>query len=218
MLLQGLFGNQSFAQILLGIAYRLPALLIGLSFHEAAHAYAAYKAGDPTARNMGRLSLDPLRHLDPIGTLMLLFVGFGWAKPVPINPRYFKNPRKDEFVVSIAGIVTNLALAFVSTGIYFLLVINGWTDNLGMVEGFLFSLISINTVLAVFNLIPIPPLDGHHLVTALFPRTERFYYSISRYYVFILIGVIFMLQRSGAFSAVIYAIMNLFFSFFNLFI
>jgi len=218
MLLQGLFGNQSFAQILLGIAYRLPALLIGLSFHEAAHAYAAYKAGDPTARNMGRLSLDPLRHLDPIGTLMLLFVGFGWAKPVPINPRYFKNPRKDEFVVSIAGIVTNLALAFVSTGIYFLLVINGWTDSLGMVEGFLFSLISINTVLAVFNLIPIPPLDGHHLVTALFPRTERFYYSISRYYVFILIGVIFMLQRSGAFSAVIYAIMNLFFSFFNLFI
>lgn len=218
MLLQGLFGNQSFSNILISIAYRLPALLIGLSFHEAAHAYAAYRAGDPTARNLGRMSLDPFRHLDLVGTLMLLFVGFGWAKPVPINPRNFKNPRKDEFMVSIAGIATNLALAFIFTGIYVLLLTNGWTDANGIVDGFIISIIGINTVLAVFNLIPVPPLDGHHLITAAFPRTERFFYSISRYNIFILIGVILVLSNTGILSFMINFVMNGFFRFFSLFI
>ncbi len=218
MLLQAISSGASFSEILVTLAYLIPALAVGFSFHEAAHAYAAFRAGDPTARNMGRMSLDPLRHLDPIGTLMLLFIGFGWAKPVPINSRNFRNPRKDEFVVSIAGIATNLALAFLSTGLYVLLVVNGWYDRLGVILGFLTYLIQINVVLAVFNLIPLPPLDGHHLITAMFPRTQRFYYSIARYGMLVLIGVIFLLNRTGILSGVMSGIINLFYGFFKLFI
>ncbi len=218
MLLQALSGGSSLTDILITLAYLVPALLIGFSFHEAAHAYAAFRAGDPTARNLGRMSLDPLRHLDPIGTLMLLLVGFGWAKPVPVNPRNFRSPRKDEFVVSIAGILTNLALAFVGMGLYVLLWTNGWYDRLGVILNFLIYLAQINVVLAVFNLIPLPPLDGHHLVTAMFPRTVGFYYSIARYGMIILIGVIYLLNQTGILSTVVSGIMNLFFKFFTLFL
>ncbi len=217
MLLQAISSGSTWTEILIMMAYLVPALLIGFSFHEAAHAYAAFRAGDPTARNLGRMSLDPLRHLDPMGTLMLLLVGFGWAKPVPINPRNFRTPRRDEFVVSIAGILTNFVLAFFAMGLYVLLSTKGWYDRLGVILNFLIYLVQINVVLAVFNLIPLPPLDGHHLVTAVFPRTERFYYSIARYGFWILIGVLFILNQFNILETVVWSIINKFYAFYKLF-
>ena len=96
------------------LLYRIPAILVALSFHEWAHAYAAYKLGDPTARNMGRMTINPFAHIDPLGFLTLLLFRFGWAKPVPISTRYFKNARRDELIVSLAGVAANLILAFLS--------------------------------------------------------------------------------------------------------
>ena len=96
----------------------LPAILIGLTVHEWAHAYAAYRLGDPTARNLGRMTLNPLAHVDLFGFLMLLLVGFGWAKPVPVNPRNFKNYRRDDIIVSLAGIFTNVVIAFLFSFVY----------------------------------------------------------------------------------------------------
>lgn len=106
---------------LLSLLYSLPAILIALSFHEYAHALTAYKAGDPTAKNAGRLSLDPLKHLDLIGTICLILFRFGWAKPVPINPRNFKHPKRDEVLVSVAGACTNLLISFVACALLYLM-------------------------------------------------------------------------------------------------
>ena len=101
--------------------YRVPAVIIAISFHECAHAYAAYRCGDPTARNLGRMTLNPVAHFDPVGLVMLLIARFGWAKPVPINTRNFKNPRRDEIIVALAGVATNLLIAFLTYGIMFVL-------------------------------------------------------------------------------------------------
>ena len=106
--------------------YRIPAVLIALVLHEWAHGYAAWRLGDPTAKMMGRLSLNPLRHLDPLGTVMMFLLGFGWAKPVPINPRYFKRPRRDDLIVSLAGIAMNLLLFLVFTLLMVLLHLLLW--------------------------------------------------------------------------------------------
>ncbi len=210
-----LFSGASLQSILLTMAYRLPALLIGLSFHEAAHAYMAYRCGDPTARNLGRMSLDPLRHLDPIGTLTLLLFGFGWARPVPINPRNFKNPRRDEILVSLAGIVTNLVLAFIFTGIYYLLLaLNAHEIFLTIV----FMIVAINIVLAVFNLIPIPPLDGYHVLKNSISGGYRFFATIERYSIFFLIGVIMLISRTGILSFMVNVIFRSFASFFEIFV
>lgn len=161
------------------------ALLPALSVHEWAHGYAAYKLGDSTARADGRLSLNPLDHLDPLGTLMLLLVGFGWAKPVPVNTRYFNNPKRDMALTALAGPVSNLfaslvaallynlsVFAFIETGVYF----ETWAYIIRYI--FLFFA-QINASLAVFNLIPIPPLDGSKILFAFLPN--RIYYQIMRY-------------------------------------
>ena len=117
------FGSTDLSTILLEILYRIPGILVAISFHECAHAYAAYKCGDPTARNLGRMTLNPFAHFDPIGLVMMLLVRFGWAKPVPINTRNFKHPRKDELIVSLAGVATNLIIAFVTLGVVYVLQI-----------------------------------------------------------------------------------------------
>ena len=238
------------------LLYRIPAILIALTLHELAHGYAALRCGDPTAQMMGRLSFNPLRHLDPIGTLFMLLFGFGWARPVPINPRNFKNYRRDDLLVSLAGIVMNFCLFFFATAVMVLvnqllwkpelwtlgslttpksfLSMNGegfWTllsggntlvvENaeqyltsvqdgmaylspltpaglrsmnlvyasdgayyfamdslsaymrtpwLAYVQRFLMFFTQINLSLAVFNLLPIPPLDGYHVVNDIFLR------------------------------------------------
>ncbi|MDL2318956.1 site-2 protease family protein [Eubacteriales bacterium OttesenSCG-928-A19] len=191
--------------------YRIPAVLIALVFHEWAHGYVAYRLGDPTAKQMGRLSLNPLKHLDPVGTLMMFFLGFGWAKPVPINPTYFKNPHRDDLLVSIAGIVMNLLLFLLFTILTVVLnqflwhpqvfEANSLHDLLGFKDGVINYILAgygnefssffarpgflwavrltsqiamVNMYIAIFNLIPIPPLDGSHLVNDLFFKGKLF--------------------------------------------
>lgn len=183
-------------------------VLISLILHECAHGWMAFRCGDPTAKFMGRLSLNPLRHLDPIGTLCMVAIGFGWAKPVPVNPRNFRNFRRDDFLVSIAGIVTNLTLFIISCLLAVTLNMFIWnadaslfiaeegaeqfvnvfdqenwiamsisysvsmspftllTDHLWLlyIQRFLLLMAQINLSLAVFNLLPVPPLDGFHLL------------------------------------------------------
>jgi Zn-dependent protease len=203
-----------FGQIdFLAILYRVPALLIGLSFHEAAHAYMAYRCGDPTARNLGRMTLDPLRHLDLMGTLCLLLVGFGWAKPVPINPRNFKNIRRDEILVSLAGIVTNLILAFVFTGVLFF--VSRVTTNT-IVINLLYYTIFINIALAVFNIIPIPPLDGYHVLRNSVNGGYQFFSMVERYGRFILIALLLFGVAGRIIGLVGNTIFGLFISFFEL--
>ena len=159
------------------LLYRVPAMLIALVLHEWAHGFVAYKLGDPTAKQMGRLSLNPLRHLDPLGTALLFLVGFGWAKPVPIDPRYFKNKHRDDLLVSIAGITMNLIIFIVFYTLYyvalraavscgFLVRWQGafyYAENKSWLFDYLTGVMQYTAVislsLAVFNLLPVPPLD-----------------------------------------------------------
>ena len=168
--------------------YWLPAIVISLSFHECAHAYAAYKLGDPTARNLGRMTINPLRHIEPFGLIMLFLVHFGWAKPVPVNPRNFKNQRRDEIVVSLAGIAVNFVLAFVFYGLWYILFTVCGIRNLPLMRIITYFFI-INLNLMIFNLIPIFPLDGYHVFKNLCMRTLgfRFFNFMERYGTLILI-------------------------------
>ena len=142
----------------------VPVLLFALCFHEFAHAWVANKLGDPTAKHSGRLTLNPLAHLDLMGSLMILFVGFGWAKPVPVDVRYLQNPRTDMMKVAFAGPAANLLLAF----------IGGTIIRAHLVGGSLILMLvlftQINIMLAVFNMIPIPPLDGSQIFSGLMVR------------------------------------------------
>ena len=142
----------------------VPVLIFALCFHEFAHAWVAYKLGDPTAKQSGRLTLNPLAHLDPMGSLMILFVGFGWAKPVPVDARYLKNPRTDMMKVAFAGPAANLLLAFVGGTIIRAHIVGGSLILM------LYLFTQINIMLAIFNMIPIPPLDGSQIFSGLMVR------------------------------------------------
>jgi len=174
-----------------------PPILIALTFHEFAHAYAAYRHGDDTAKQLGRLSLNPLRHLDPLGTIMIFLVHFGWAKPVPVNPYRLKNPRKDMLWISAAGPLANMVLALASGLLLrFLFTINGTPDyHTGTAMGlFIFMVVmslQINLALAIFNILPIAPLDGSKILAGLLPiGFGKFIAVLERYGPFILIGLI----------------------------
>ena len=140
----------------------LPILIFSLCFHEFSHGYIAYKLGDHTAARNGRLTLNPLAHLDPIGSLMILFVGFGWAKPVPVNPVNFSNPRVDMMKVAFAGPASNLLLAFTGGLMMRLVNIIGLLESEMFIQT-LYYFILINISLAVFNMIPVAPLDGSQI-------------------------------------------------------
>lgn len=149
-------------------------LVIAFTVHEFAHAYSAYKFGDPTAYQMGRVTLNPMAHLDLFGTILLLIAGFGWAKPVPVNRGRFKNPRLMGIVVSAVGPLSNLVIAFIGVFLAVLFDANGWLKQMSMgsadaVSLFLSYLIKINLTLFLFNLIPIPPLDGYRILQDILP-------------------------------------------------
>ncbi len=156
--------------------FRIPALLIALTVHEYAHARAAVWQGDPTPRFMGRLTLNPVAHLDPIGLLMLWLFKFGWAKPVPVNPGNFHNPRRGMLLVSLAGPAANIITAFLGALIFAILTKGHLSTN--WLDQILILSIMYNVVLAVFNLIPFPPLDGSKILTSLLPG--RWAYDFER--------------------------------------
>src|SRR5699024_5644368 len=157
---------------LYGLLVSIPGVLIAITFHEFAHGFAAYKLGDNTAKNEGRLSLNPLDHLDPIGTLMLLFAGFGWGKPVHVNPTNYTrriSMEKGEAILSVAVLLMNILLAFIFAIIYALIYKFAGLEFIESTVGYIIMLlisstISINIGLGVFNLIPLPPLDGSKII------------------------------------------------------
>lgn len=149
-------------------------LLIAFTVHEFAHAYTAYKFGDPTAKEQGRLTLNPVHHLDPIGTLLIFIAGFGWARPVPVNRYHFKNPRLAGIMVSLMGPISNFALAILGTATFFLLVVTGLAAHLPHMAVQFFNLfIWMNVLLFVFNLLPLPPLDGYRIIEDLVSPSLR---------------------------------------------
>ena len=164
----------------------LPGIIIGLSFHEAAHAWVSYKLGDPTPKLQGRVTVNPLAHIDPVGFIALLFIGFGWGIPVEIDPRHYKNRRSGELLVSLAGVTANLITAVIFALIFRLAESHmsyAFYQGAGQVlMQILLYVVYINLVLMVFNLIPVPPLDGFGVVTQLF-RLERYewYWKIYQY-------------------------------------
>lgn len=180
----------------------LPGIIIGITFHEAAHGYVSHWLGDPTPKNQGRLSLNPLAHIDPMGFIALLLVGFGWGKPVMIDPRYYKNPKRDELLVSLAGVTTNLIIAIIFAVIQILLIEAGIAYSLGSTWNMLNLMIQyvvfVNLVLMCFNLLPIPPLDGFSVITQLFDlRRYDWYYKLYSNGFFILIALVFIGALDG---------------------
>jgi len=252
---------------LIAALYRIPAVLIALTLHELAHGYVALKCGDPTAQMLGRLSFNPLRHLDPLGALFMLIFGFGWARPVPVNPRNFRNFRRDDLLVSIAGVVLNFILFFFTTLIMvgineliwdpalwniapsfftrqdFLsftgfnfnalfsndyaafyanylpgigsLFADALTENLRnpwllYVQRFFMNFASINLGLCLFNLLPIPPLDGYHVVNDIFLRGKlHIPANVMNILMFALFAVMFFTDFiSNLLGEVIYFVQN----------
>ena len=167
--------------VLIRLLLVIPTILIALTFHEYAHGFVAYKLGDPTAKNLGRLTLNPLKHLDPVGALMMLFVGIGYAKPVPINSRYFKNPKRGMALTALAGPVMNLILSFIGVTVYSVyFAFFGMKSYIAYtVYLFFYYFAYLNAYLAIFNLMPIPPFDGSRIALVLLP--DKIYWGIMKY-------------------------------------
>ena len=190
MLLSLLSGN-SLTDVIVSLLFLLPIILFSLSFHETAHGFVAYKCGDPTAHNLGRLTLNPLRHLDPIGFLSMLLIGYGWAKPVPINTRNFRNPKRGMAITAAAGPISNFILGLFST--VMLGLVAAWRTYLAIYHSdhalliriveYLFTLFHLSALLnfmfMAFNMIPIPPFDGSRIAFAFLP--PKYYFAVMRY-------------------------------------
>ena len=200
-----------------GIIYRIPALLLALTVHEYAHGAVSYSLGDPTPRVEGRLTMNPLAHLDIMGTLMLVLVGFGWAKPVSINPSYYRHPRTDIMKVSFAGPGANLFLCFLAA--VFMVLMNKMGVRSSGVYSFLRWLQMYNVWFAFFNLIPIPPLDGSKILLELLPNSTAYKYEtmVAPYSMYILIALcvtgivgIIISPLATVYLNLVYGILNIF--------
>jgi Zn-dependent protease len=171
----------------------LPGIILGLTIHEFSHAYIANRCGDSTSRDQGRVSLNPLKHIDPLGFIMLLVAGFGWAKPVEFEEKNLKNPRTDVLKIAAAGPVSNALLAIVLSAVYVIFKDLETTDFYSgkyLINELFIYTIYINWGLFIFNLIPIPPLDGSHLLLMYFKKYPDIYKALYRYGTFILLGLI----------------------------
>lgn len=196
---------------------RIPVLLISLTIHELSHGYIAYRLGDTTAKDAGRLTLNPLKHLDPIGTIMMVVAKIGWAKPVPINPYFFRNRKKGTVLVSVAGPLSNIIMAFIGV---FLFEITVYLSYGAIVSGnkpvlyyldFLRLFFAMNLNLAIFNLLPVPPLDGSKILSAVLPEGTYFrFMQYERYIgmVFLLVVIVFPGIISGVLGFFINPIAN----------
>lgn len=206
---------------LIEFLYVIPCVLIALTFHEFAHGFVAYRLGDSTARNFGRLTLNPLKHLDLLGTLCMIFFHFGWAKPVPVNTRYFKKPRRDMALTAVAGPIMNLILAFFGILLFRIMyailgalpetisISSFWATVINSALTLVRTFYSLNLSLAVFNLIPIPPLDGSRLLMiALPPRAHMWVVQNERYIMLALL----VLLWTGILSLPLNLFVNLIFS------
>ncbi len=212
-------GNGEIQDLIIGAVFTMIVVLISLCAHEVAHGLAAYKLGDPTARNFGRLTMNPAKHLDPIGTVCMALFGYGWAKPVPINSRYFKKPRRDMAITAFAGPLMNLAIAFVS-GIFmalFNVLLVDYIMSTGADNRFVFNLLYftylffyfmhlLNIRFAVFNLIPVPPLDGSRILFLFLP--DRYYFGLMKYERYIALAFLVLLY-TGVLSIPLSLVSNL---------
>ena len=201
MLYQAIRSGSGIREIVISLLITIPIILISLTFHEVAHGYVSYKFGDPTAYNLGRLTLNPIKHLDPLGALSMLLFGIGWAKPVPVNARYYKKPKWGMALTALAGPLSNVLLAFVGTVVYVCLWNSGFFglairseflyNLLWMLNTFLSLFITMNAYLAIFNLIPIPPFDGSRIAFVFLP--DKVYFGIMRYERIIMLAVMLLL-------------------------
>ncbi len=194
----------------------IPIAMISLSVHESAHGYVSYKLGDPTARNLGRITLNPLKHFDIFGFICMVVARVGWAKPVPVNPRYYKNPRVGMALTAAAGPVSNLLLGFI--GVFGSELTYRWVLNITFSGGdatlaitvfnFFYYFAISNISLAVFNLIPVPPFDGSRIVYVFLP--PKYYFGIMKYERYIMLAVLVLVYIGvldgplGAFMELIY--------------
>ena len=213
---------------MISLLLMIPAVLFALTVHECAHGWVSYRLGDPTARNFGRLTLNPVKHIDVMGLICMIFLGFGWAKPVPVNARYYKKPRRDMALVAAAGPVSNLIMSILGLLILYLTYLiysvtaaepvsfsllwwSAWnsvppeTAAVGIKLlyiwfVFLTQFSTLNVSLAVFNLLPVPPLDGSRIVYIFLPT--KLYFGLMRYERYIMIGM-FILLWLGFFSGLL---------------
>ena len=199
---------------LLPLVLSLPAVIIAMTFHEFAHAFAADKLGDDTPRREGRLTLNPLKHIEPVGFIMLVFAKFGWGRPVQINPSRFKkniSASKGEAIVSFAGPLMNIILAFVSAFILGIMIKFNLFSNMKLIYAelitvFFMQLICVNIGLGVFNLIPLPPLDGSKILRHFLPRSAQVWFDNNQYIFYIVFIAIWVL---GIASIIISPVINL---------
>lgn len=210
-MLLDLFRSGFSREAIISLILFIPTILISLTVHEYCHGYAAYKCGDNTAEWNGRLTLNPIKHLDPIGTIMMLIFGFGYAKPVPVNPRNFRNFKVGLFVVSLAGPLSNMLLALIGLllqygvlQIIFLqspdVIISAVNSNLfTMWQIFISTFVVANASLAVFNLLPIPPLDGSRIISSFLPAKLAYYYNkYENYIMLIVLALLYLNILDGA--------------------
>lgn len=206
------------SDLLLQLAVTAPVLLFSMTLHEVSHGYMAYRLGDPTAKNLKRLSLNPLQHLDPLGTLMLavtfLFTNgamlFGWAKPVPVSPRYFKSQQYGMMWVGMAGPAANLVLASLAALALHILYL--YPADVGeLVINSIFRIFQLNVILMVFNLMPVPPLDGSRIAGALMPRnTYAKWVQLDRYGMLFVLVLLMVMINTGFLSIIISPIYRIF--------